>query len=142
MSPPAESYPICKEKNYTAILGERNGALKAKPKKDEPAMADEDFVEESPTATVATPDGDDSHQKTASGEDEGAVEGTGTADPDREDQQKQLDKLAALYEMASQGLPPEVLAASGGADAWKPDQRRIDRKGDKIAMHGMLKGGA
>ena len=147
LAPPAESDIIGKSKDYIAILGERGDSPRVPSKPEEPQISDEDFLaDNSGTNSEAHPGRNPAARGIEGKVDEDAeVSGGGGTldfdDPELRDQRASLEKLVVLQEL-SRELPPEMLAVSGGADAWKPDQRRIDRKSDKMAMGGMLKGSA
>ncbi|MHB1678844.1 MAG: type IV secretory system conjugative DNA transfer family protein, partial [Sulfuriferula sp.] len=145
IAPPEQADTIGVTKDYTAILGERAARSSTQEK---PVMADEDFLggelQDNPSGAASASDVTDAQAEEAgsrednqdadSGE-ESAGDGEPSVDPD---QQVAMEKLADLYIRARNGLPPEMLAASGGETAWRPNRQRSDRLGDKMSMQGLM----
>ena len=149
-SPPAQSEPIRDRKNYR-FLGEHGGVLAAKPQDPEPGLDDMDFADEMPAkgdvAEGGAQDGQsgstsleqlEAETTTVEEEEEaatGEVQGDLTQDREVLNVQKDLARLAEM-------LPPEIKAASGGEDAWRPNATRLDRHEDRRSMDGLLGGKA
>ncbi|MEY2340989.1 type IV secretory system conjugative DNA transfer family protein [Acidithiobacillus sp. IBUN Pt1247-S3] len=153
IAPPEHGDKIGKPKNYVAIFGAHGGVLTAKAPDSEPQLEEGDFIDPQasapadgagtaggesstgsahiePLATDNAPEDQDGNGQEMSGED----------DPEAEDFKKAIAQTALLYAQTRKHLPPEMLEAAGGADAWVPSQQRLDRHGDKSGMTGMLGG--
>ncbi|MBU2788172.1 type IV secretory system conjugative DNA transfer family protein [Acidithiobacillus sp. VAN18-1] len=164
IAPPAHRDTIGSPKNYAAIFGEHGGVLTVPRTAPEEVLDDADFTD-TPPSGLADSNGPADGKGPADGT--SPADGTGTAgsesstgnapmvpratddapeaqeisgdaDPDVEDSKKLIAQTALLYAQARKHLPPEILAAAGGADAWMPSQERLDRHGDTTGMKGLM----
>ena len=78
----------------------------------------------------AEPPAEDAAESDDEGE-EDQNDGLPDSDIDVQDAIKEMEKLAKQ-------LPPELVAASGGEEGWRPSRERIDRHEDKKQFHGMM----
>ncbi|UTV80124.1 type IV secretory system conjugative DNA transfer family protein [Acidithiobacillus sp. YTS05] len=146
IDPPASFEPLRKEKDYSRTLG-HTGVLKAKAPDQPSALEDADFTDATETTPPVLPADTAPEQPQSSldaleAENAEAEGGDALADPDAQDAQIALDRLAQLHRLAANGLPPEMIAASGGEDGWRASQKRIDREAFKQSVQGLAKGAA
>ena len=168
IAPPEHRDTIGAQKDYAALFGAHGGVLTLPPPPQEPGLVDEDFLDNAPSSPAHSKDPAEGTSPADGAGTEGggraksndhtdslatldALESqaggdrqeiSGDADPDVEDSKKVIAQTALLYAQTRKHLPPEMLAATGGADAWMPSQQRLDRHGDKAGMVGLLSGTA
>jgi type IV secretion system protein VirD4 len=152
MNPPDHRDEISKRPDnyYETLLGHGKAERVAAPP-EASALVDEDFADpvkpegdavpaqdpESPSGLKSVearadasgaaqePDGDDPQ--------DGLLDG----DPDIRDAQDQITKIAWLARTAGDTLPPELVQASGGVAAWRPDRKRLDRYAENVSFKGL-----
>lgn len=144
-SPPDHSESIRDPKDYSFL-----GNITTRAQAPDVALDDADFTDEIPAENTDQGgkggDGPDA-QAAALVRLENETKSDVEDDPDRDDSSEDQEDLTQDKEMLSaqkamarlaEALPPEMKAASGGEDSWRPDTTRQNRHKDRKDFTGLL----